>query len=194
MLKHKQIACIVVFMFLSILSYAESKGIGFYYNKLISQKKVDEMGSISLENGSIIIKGMVYDKIRIDRIYIQDKAENSGNAEIIFLVKDIEEAFLRKNKDIKTIKVTTTDKSLIAEGKAKVIGTTFKIRVEGFFSIEDGKINCLLTNAKLGYLSMPTWVVKKFNERINPFFNFEEFGLKVVSSKMIFEKSKIIIK
>lgn len=194
MLKKNYLVLMLVFILFNLISFGQSKGFDYYYEKLSTHKEVKELGSISMEKDFIIIQGMVYDKVRLDKVIIKDNEENSGEAEITVLVKDIEQGFLKKNDEIKSIKVTTTDNSLIAEGRAKLMGRYFGIRVEGFFTVENGDLNCLLTNAKLGYLKMPKWIVNKFNKKLNPFFEVKELGMTIKTSEIVFEEDRVIIK
>ncbi len=187
-------------IFISLLFFTLIFNLGFsqenltqnYYNKLISNEEVDSIESVFQNDTGIIIKGLVYDRVRLDTIYL--KSNDEGMDEIVLLISDLEEAFLRKNKDIRSIEINATEDSLVAKGKVDVLGGTFDVVLEGIFSISNNNVSYDIRKAKIGVISVPQWVINKFKKKINPFFEVDNLDIDLKLSRMIFQEDKILVR
>ena len=163
-----------------------------YYDKLISNEEVESIESVSQRDSGIIVKGLVYDRVRLDTVYV--KSNNEGMDEIVLLISDLEEAFLRKNKDIRSISINATEDSLVAKGKVDVLGGTFDVVLEGIFRINNNNVFYDIRKAKIGVLSVPQWIINNFKKKINPFFEVDDLDIDLKLSKMIFQEDKILVR
>lgn len=129
---------VVLYLLISFSSFA-NHNIGYYFDKIFESEKIEKIEGISDTKNGIEITGLVYDKVRFNKILINDHKKKRTNR-LELLIKDLERAFLERNNDIKEIKIKTQKDSIYIEGKANVLGGLFKITLLGTFYIENNGI------------------------------------------------------
>jgi hypothetical protein len=181
-------------VFLGVLAtcFGDQEKLDQYFDKLAANKHVQGLESISEKDGGLIIKGLVYDRVRLDTIYVKSNHENKD--EVVLLIADLESAFLRKNKDIRSISIDATKDSLVAKGEVDLLGGTFDVVLEGEFDINGNDVYYDIKKAKLGVLRVPQWVINGFKDRLNPFFRMDDLGIDLKLTKMIFKEDRILIR
>lgn len=160
-----------------------------------SHKKFQSMEEFKRVGDKIYVNGLIISKVRIARIFTDIKAKRS---EVLILKKDLENAFLKKNKDIKSIKITINGKKgkMTAKGKANLLGVPMSVHIEGnFFLNNEGGIEYRITKAVVNrIIPVPKKILKSFSERLNPIFELKEFGVPLYVDSFIFEKDRIFIR
>lgn len=178
----------LIFLLISTLVFPQN------WEKLLKEnKKIDSFIIESKTKNRLILKDVVIEKIKINRIYTDLR---NGNSEVIILKKDLEQSFLEKNKDIKEINLTLGKDKMVAKGKAKLLGMVMDVYLEGVFEINDKmQLEYDIKKAKVNkVIPVPQAIVKSFVKRLNPIFKFSKFGIPLKISEIIFEKDRIIFR
>lgn len=185
---------IFLFLIVSVFSFGETEELG-WEERVKSNKKIESYESFKKVGSRIYIEGLIVSKVRIERIFSDLTGKRS---EVLILKKDLEDAFLRKNKDIKEINITIDgDKGkMTAEGKANLLGVVMSVYLEGKFFLNENKgIEYTITKAVVNKIvPVPKKILETFSERLNPIFKLEEFGLPLYVESFIFEEERIFIR
>ncbi|TDT70580.1 hypothetical protein EV215_1130 [Hypnocyclicus thermotrophus] len=182
---------VILYLAISFSTFADHN-IGYYFDKIFKSEKIEKIEGISDIKEGIEITGLVYDKVRFNKIIIYDHKEKQQN-KLELLTKDLEKAFLERNNDIKEIKIQTQNNNILIEGKANVLSGIFKITLIGTFYIQNNEIYFDIKKGKVGVIAVPKFIVESFKERLNPFFKAEDLNLDIIINKIKFKKDKIII-
>ncbi|BDU49762.1 hypothetical protein [Haliovirga abyssi] len=161
------------------------------YNKAVMENKnIKSIEQKQITEQEISLIGVNVDGIRVDKIYTNLLSQKS---EVVILKKDLETAFLAKNKDIKEINLTIGKDKLIAKGKVSLLGIIMSVYLEGEFILNDNQeLEFDIKKAKVnGIIGVPKKIIEGFKKRLNPIFKLKKFGIPLYVSKIIFEKDKI---
>jgi hypothetical protein len=162
---------------------------------LKNNNNIESVEKISVRGDKITLNGVTIKKVKISRIYTD---VNRKMSDVIVLKEDLENAFMRKNKDIKSIKITLNKDHLVVKGKAKIFGGIWKVYLEGMFHInEEQEVSYSIRKAtvkKMIPIPVPISFIKMFDKKINPFFKFKNLNIPIFATKIILEEDKIIIR
>ncbi len=179
---------IIIFFIISISIFSQD------WEKIMNEnKKIDSFIIESKTENKVVLKDVVIEKIKINRIYTNLKDKKS---EVIILKKDLEQSFLNKNKDIKEINLTLGKDKMIAKGSTKLLGMVMDVYLEGIFEINDKmQLEYDIKKAKVSkVIPVPQAIIKSFVQRLNPIFKFSKFGIPLYVTEIIFEKDRIIFR
>ncbi len=188
----KKIFTLLMFLIAINFCFADGELAEYYHNRLVSNEDVESLESISPRGEGVLIRGLVYNRVRLDSIYVKSNYE--GKDEVVMLISDLEAAFLKKNKDIRTIAITATEDSLVAKGEVDVLGGTFDVVLEGVFSINGNNVYYDIRKAKVGVFRVPQLIINNFKEKLNPFFKIDELDIGLKLTRMVFKDDKILIR
>ena len=189
MKKSSIIPSIALFLLVSITAFSED-----WEGKLRANTMIQKMDKIEVVNKKIVVEGMYIKKVRITRVSCDTF---TGTSEIMITKKDLEDSFKRKNKDIKTIKLTIkSNGTLIGDGEVNILGGDMDVHLEGKFAFDIGRkdITYYITKATVsGFIPVPENILTKFSKKLNPIFDIDKIGLPMNVSKVIYESDRIII-
>lgn len=161
------------------------------YNKIIKENKnIKSIEQKQIKEKEISLIGVNVDGVRIEKIYTNLSTKKS---EIVILREDLEKAFLKKNKDVKEIKLIITKDKLIAKGRVSLLGIIMSVYLEGEFILNDNQeLEFDIKKARVnGIIGVPKSIIDGFKKRLNPIFKLKKFGIPLYVNKIIFEKDEI---